>query len=258
MTRSEVRRIRDRDRACEGSRRARPLALVLPRPRALAARTRSLHPGASVRSAPSSRALGPWLRGRARSTRFRSRSRPSLGGAGTRLRTHRSCRLHDSQSRAAQGRSVAADGAVLGARCWMMARVAGRQAVQKRSGRREGRSSPRRPHEVRMRNLCHESGGTQVAHGANSDGAGGDHRWMSDRICETQSAYSIIALRRCEADGHREGSRPNAVSRRHDQYAPPSLKRVAHPRRASASMARSSRISASRSGPAPDQARPIR
>ncbi len=59
----------------------------------------------------SSRALGPWLRGRARSTRFRSRSRPSLGGAGTRLRLRRSCRLRDSQSRAAQGRSVAADGA---------------------------------------------------------------------------------------------------------------------------------------------------
>jgi hypothetical protein len=59
----------------------------------------------------SSRALGPWLRGRARSTRFRSRSRPSLGGAGTRLRMRRSCRLRDSQSRAAQGRSVAADGA---------------------------------------------------------------------------------------------------------------------------------------------------
>jgi hypothetical protein len=93
---------------------------------------------ASACSAPSSRALGPWLRGRARSTRarvcaprrppapsgpwlrgrarstrFRSRSRPSLGGAGTRLRTHRSCRLRDSQSRAAQGRSVAADGASL-------------------------------------------------------------------------------------------------------------------------------------------------
>jgi len=77
----------------------------------MAARTRSLHQGAGVRSAPSSRALGLWLRGRARSTRFRSRSCPSLGGAGTRLRTRRSCRLRDSQCRAAQGRSVAADGA---------------------------------------------------------------------------------------------------------------------------------------------------
>ena len=89
------------------------LRAVLPRPRArVCAPRRPLAPsGASACSAPSSRALGPWLRGRARSTRFRSRSRPSLGGAGTRLRMRCLCRPRDSQSRAAQGHSVAADGA---------------------------------------------------------------------------------------------------------------------------------------------------
>jgi hypothetical protein len=78
------------------------LRAVLPLPRArVCASRRPLAPS------------GPWLRGRARSTRFRSRSRPSLGGAGTRLRMRCSCRLRDSQSRAAQGRSVASDGASL-------------------------------------------------------------------------------------------------------------------------------------------------
>jgi hypothetical protein len=82
-----------------------------------------------------------------------------------------------------------------------------------------------RPHEISMtvRDTAALEGdapnGSAVSgtDGAGTDGAGGDQRRMSDRISATHSAYSIIALRRCTAEGHRDASRPNAVSRRHDQ-----------------------------------------
>ncbi len=43
----------------------------------------------------------------------------------------------------------------------------------------------------------------------------------------THRAYSRIVLRRSAGAGQRDGSEPNAVSRRHDQYAPPIRIRVA-------------------------------
>jgi hypothetical protein len=114
-----------------------------PRGRARSTRARMHAPRSS------SRALGPWLRGRARSTRFRSRSRPSLGGAGTRLRMRCSCRHRDSQSRAAQGHSVAADGAAqrsgrVAASCLPCGRrgTGARHAATKGS---DGREKCRRP-----------------------------------------------------------------------------------------------------------------
>ena len=71
--------------------------------------------------------------------------------------------------------------------------------------------------------------------GIGAEASRNERQRVKRRMRHAHRAYSNIACRRARAVGHVDRSLPNAVSSSHDQYAPPTRKRVESPSRKSPS-----------------------